>query len=69
MFVSGWLLLENLSCNFWTAPSSTFAVPGVNTSEMSLATATFADPDFVASAALVAVICTDAFAGKSDGAV
>jgi len=65
--MSGWLLLESLSCNFWTAPSSTFAVPGVSKSEMSLARVTFADPDFVVSAALVAVICTDVFAGKSDG--
>jgi 3-mercaptopyruvate sulfurtransferase SseA len=67
--VSGCPLLVTLTWKACVAPSSTLAGFGVSASVMSLVTVTLADPDFVASALLVAVICTAAGAGRSAGAV
>lgn len=67
--VSGWPLLVTLTWKRCMAPSSTLAGLGVRDSVMSLVTVTLAVADFVASAWLVAVICTVGGAGKSAGAV
>jgi len=69
MVVSGCPLLVTVTWNACVAPSSTLAGFGVSARVMSLKTVTLAAPDFVASAWLVAVICTVAGEGKSAGAV
>jgi hypothetical protein len=67
--ISGWALLVTVAEKACTAPSSTLAEFGAMLKVMSLATVNVARPDLLASAWLVAVICTVAGDGRSIGAV
>lgn len=67
--VSGCPLLMTFAWNACVAPSSTLAGFGASDSVISLVMVTLAEADLVASAWLVAVICTVAVAGRSAGAV
>ena len=67
--VSGWPALVMAARNACVAPNSTLAPGGEIAIAMSLVIVSDADPDFVESAWLVAVICTVAGEGRSPGAV
>jgi len=67
--VSGRPLLLTVARKLCAAPRSTPAVAGVSATARSLVMVTVAVADFVASATLVAVICTVTDAGRSAGAV